>query len=94
MDGLQLICVDIIIDSTDQTKLQMMINKQQDQVWNMWHYHHDVWCQLPDTYDDCLSRGVSRSHWFSFLISFIRDTGEVKKICWKLDGVDVFFTRA
>ncbi|KAH8803312.1 beta-lactamase/transpeptidase-like protein [Xylogone sp. PMI_703] len=94
MKNLELVCLDITADTKDSTKLSMTVNKQADQVWQMWYYHYDVWCHLPQSYDDCLARGLDRTQWSSFLISFTRDsTGKVDGILWKLDGVDVRFLR-
>jgi hypothetical protein len=94
MDNLDIVCLDIAVDAKDTTRLLMTVNKQRDQIWEMWHYHYDVWCHLPKSYDDCLSRGLDRTLWSSFLISFTRDpTDVVKGLCWELDGVDVSFSR-
>ncbi|RYP09341.1 hypothetical protein DL765_008487 [Monosporascus sp. GIB2] len=94
MKGLDLVCLDVAIDSKNPSRLQMMVNKQRDQLWELKHYHYDVFNQLPDSYDACLSRGLDRTLWSSFLISFLRGSnGVVNSLCWKLDGVDVSFLR-
>ncbi|KAK0628899.1 beta-lactamase/transpeptidase-like protein [Bombardia bombarda] len=75
--------------------LRMTVNKQADQVWNLTHYQSDVFSHLPDSADKCLARGLNRTLWSSFLTSFTRDDegGAVNGIWWRLDGVDVHFTR-
>ncbi len=96
MDDLDVVRLDVVVDQKDPSKLQMMINEQHGQVWQMWHYNFDVFCHLPDRYNQFLSRGLLRTLWSSFLISFTRDasgSGAVTGCCWKLDGVDVFFSR-
>lgn len=94
MDGLDIVCLGMTVDPKHSDKLRMRVNKQPDQDWDLSHYHFDVYCHLPDTYDECLSRGLDRTLWSSFLISFTRDSkGSVHGLCWKMDGVDVHFSR-
>ncbi|KAI9155595.1 Penicillin-binding protein [Paramyrothecium foliicola] len=95
MDGLDVVGLDVSVDAKDNTKLSMMVNEQRDQVWKLSHYHYDVFCQLPSSYDECLIRGLDRTAWSSFLISFLRDSrGAVKALNWKMDEVNVQFSRA
>ncbi|KAK2595108.1 hypothetical protein QQS21_007193 [Conoideocrella luteorostrata] len=95
MLNLDVVCLDVTLDPKGSARLQMMVNKQPDQVWGLSHYHFDVFSQLPSSYDDCLSRGLDRTLWSSFLISFSRNhNGAVTGLTWKLDGVDVQFHRA
>ncbi len=94
MDNLDIVSLEVALDPEDSTQLRMIINGQADQSWQMWHYHFDVFCHLPDSQDKCLSRGLDRTLWSSFLISFVRnENGVVEGCCWKLDGVDTSFTR-
>ncbi|KAI6090466.1 beta-lactamase/transpeptidase-like protein [Hypoxylon rubiginosum] len=94
MKKLDIVRLDVTIDPANPTRLQMIINEQQDQAWKLWHYHYDVFCQLPDGPDECLARGLDRTSWTSFLINFERDADEkVHQLRWQLDGVDVYFRR-
>jgi len=94
MDLLDTVCLDMTLDTKDTTRMLMTVNKQPDQVWEMRHYHYNVWSHLPDSYDKCICRGVFRPHWSEFLISFdIDPLGVVKGLSWKMDGVDVYFSR-
>jgi len=94
MEGLDIVSLDVTMDPKDATRLLMTVNKQHDQVYGMWHYHHDVWCHLPGSFDSCLARGLDRKTWSSFLTSFIRDSSDnVSGLCWKLEEVDVMFTK-
>ncbi|KAK7751169.1 hypothetical protein SLS62_006853 [Diatrype stigma] len=94
MDTLDLVTLDFHVHTEDPSKLRMMVNQQHDQTWELWHYHFDVFCHLPDSYDSCLSRGLDRTHWSSFLTSFIRgQDGRVERLYWELDGVAVHFYR-
>ncbi|PVH86750.1 beta-lactamase/transpeptidase-like protein [Cadophora sp. DSE1049] len=93
MDGLDTMSLDVTLDDTGSGELLMVVNKQPDQSWKLWHYHNDVWCHLPKSYDLYLSRGVDRSNWTSFLLSFTRDQqGKVEGLGWKLKEVDVTYT--
>lgn len=75
-------------------RLQMIVNNQADQVWKMKYYADDTFCHLPDTYNECLAKGISRTNWNTFLITFNRDEkGKIVNCSWKLDGVDVIFNR-
>ncbi|KAK3395173.1 beta-lactamase/transpeptidase-like protein [Podospora didyma] len=72
----------------------MTVNKQPSQGWEMFHYHFDVFCHLPMNLDHCLVRGLCRSSWSSFLISFTRSSeGAIDGLVWKLDDIDVRFFR-
>jgi len=94
MDHLDIVCLEISVDTEDASKLTMVVNKQPDQAWEMWHYNYDTWCHLPGSYGDCLVWGIDRTLWSSFLISFRRDSaGKIDGLLWKLDDVDVFFHR-
>ncbi|KAI1323123.1 beta-lactamase/transpeptidase-like protein [Xylariaceae sp. FL0255] len=82
MDGLSIASIEMKISPRDPTRLQMMINRQSDQALDMWHYHYDVFCHLPGSYDECLSRGFYRETWDSTLISFRRNaTQRVALLC-------------
>ncbi len=94
MENLDIVRLGVDVDPKNATKLRMTVNKQPDQVWEMWHYNFDVFCHLPETHDACLTRGLDRTSWSSFLICFIRNDGVVTRCSWKLDGVDVFFVRS
>lgn len=95
LDHLDVVCLDICAETKDASRLTLVVNKQPDQNWDMWHYNYDTWCQLPASHDDCLVRGIDRTLWNSFLISFRRNSAEqVDGFFWKLNGVDVFFHRS
>jgi CubicO group peptidase (beta-lactamase class C family) len=77
-----------------QRFLRATVNRQEDQVWELWHHHHDVFCRLPDTFDDCLRRGVypptSHASWDSSLVSFRRNAeGVVDGLSLQLSGIHV-----
>ncbi len=94
MDNLDVACLEVVLDPEDPANLQMMVNGCLDQALPLRHYNHDVFSYLPDSYDECLKRGLDRTQWSVFLISFLRhDQGGVNGVCWKLDGVDTFFSR-
>jgi CubicO group peptidase (beta-lactamase class C family) len=94
MEDLDVVCIDVERSLQDASRLQMTINKQTDQTLNLWHYHFDVFCHLPDSFDACLARGFYRDTWDSTLISFKRNgVEEVTSLCWTLNGVDVVFSR-
>ncbi|KAK1455574.1 hypothetical protein CMEL01_04334, partial [Colletotrichum melonis] len=77
---------------TSSTGLRMRVNGLADQEYYLWHYHADVWCYLPESADQCLRRGLDRSDWTSYLISFQRDAeGQVEKLGWDMCGVSVVF---
>ncbi|KAK1475994.1 hypothetical protein CTAM01_15565 [Colletotrichum tamarilloi] len=77
---------------TSSTGLRMRVNGLADQEYYLWHYHVDVWCYLPESADQCLRRGLDRSDWTSYLISFQRDAeGQVEKLGWDMCGVSVVF---
>ncbi|KAH9205523.1 hypothetical protein DL95DRAFT_470514 [Leptodontidium sp. 2 PMI_412] len=89
-DHLDIICLDISVNTKDASRLTMVVNKQSDQAWEMWHYNYDTWYYLPDSYDNCLIRGLDRTLWSSFLISFRRDSAEkINGLFWKLDSMDL-----
>ncbi|KAI1124368.1 beta-lactamase/transpeptidase-like protein [Nemania abortiva] len=95
MEDLDIVCIDVEKSLQDETRLRMTINKQTDQTLDLWHYHFDVFCHLPDSLDACLARGFYRDTWDSTLISFKRnDVKKVTSLCWTLNGVDVIFSRA
>jgi CubicO group peptidase (beta-lactamase class C family) len=95
MQGLDVATIDISINQSQEYPLLMTMNRQPDQVWKLWHYHNDVFCQLPPTYDECLIRGLDRTTWSSFLISFVRDhRGTVQLLSWEMDDVKVQFLRS
>ncbi|KAJ2902099.1 hypothetical protein MKZ38_001008 [Zalerion maritima] len=95
MENLDSVCLDVELDPEDPAKLWMMVNKQADQVWELSRHKPDVFSQLPDSHDKCLSRGLDRTQWSSFLIAFTRGAeGAVEGLRWKLDGVNVHFPRA
>lgn len=93
MDNLSLVTLDV--GSADKPgRLSVVINNEWKQVWESWHYHSDVIWYLPENHDLCLLVSLERTHWSSFLISFIRGQyGVVKELELKLDGVVVRFTR-
>ena len=86
--------LEVVLDPEDPANLQMMFNGCLDQALPLRHYNHDVFSYLPGCYDECLKRELDWTQWSAFLISFLRDDQEgVKGVCWKLDGVDTFFSR-
>ncbi|KAK4244750.1 beta-lactamase/transpeptidase-like protein [Corynascus novoguineensis] len=94
MDDLDVAFIEVVSSPNDSAGLQMMVNGYRDQALPLQHYNHDVFTYLPDSYDECLKRGMDLTLWSTFLISFLRDDrGRVKGICWKLDGVATFFSR-
>ncbi|KAL6695216.1 beta-lactamase/transpeptidase-like protein [Trichoderma pleuroticola] len=75
-------------------RLQMIVNDQADQVWEMKYYADDTFCHLPDTYNECLAKGINRTKWNTFLITFNRDEkGKIINCSWRLDDIDVIFNR-
>ncbi|KAI1378294.1 beta-lactamase/transpeptidase-like protein [Hypoxylon crocopeplum] len=95
MKNLDIVCLDIAVEPEDPTKLQMMVNKQPDQVWKLWYCNDDKFCRLPDSIDQCLSRGLDKTILTSCFISFMRGSdGKVNLLCWELDGVEVHFLLA
>lgn len=81
-------------ESAASETMVMRINRCEDQEYAVWHYHHDVWCYLPQSYDHYLKRALYRENWESFLISFHRDSqGRVCSLSWDLGGVEVIFFR-
>ncbi|KAK4210491.1 beta-lactamase/transpeptidase-like protein [Rhypophila decipiens] len=85
------ICVSLVPNSGI---MRMRINGHDDQAMVLNYYNDDVFSYLPDSYDECLKRGLDRTHWSAFLIHFLRDEqGRVKGCRWELDGVDTLFTR-
>lgn len=94
MDKLDVAFLDVTMDPEDPGNLRMMVNGYHDQALPLRYYNHDVFSYLPQSYDECLKRGLDRTLWSSFLISFLRDSeGRVKSLCWKLDDVDTIFFR-
>jgi CubicO group peptidase (beta-lactamase class C family) len=94
MDNLDVAFIEVSADPDDPARLRMMVNGCVDQALPLRHYNHDVFCYLPDSYDECLKRGLDLSLWSTFLISFLRDDKEaVNCIRWKLNGVDTLFSR-
>ncbi len=94
MDTLDVASLEVVLNPEDLASLHMKVNGCLDQALPLRHYNHDVFSYLPGSYDECLKRGLDRTEWSAFLISFLRnDRGAVKGVCWKLDGVDVFFSR-
>lgn len=93
MEGLDSITIQVQLARRETLFLLVLqLNGQKDQQYPMWHYHYDVWCHLPTTFDYCLKRGLDRDDWASFLTSFPRtDDGRVDKLCWKLSDVDMYF---
>lgn len=95
IDGLDLVQLGLAVDTEDPSKLIITINKQLDEVWKLRHYNWDVFCDLPDTFDEFVARDYSRDRWTSFLISFTRDaTGKVSGLSQTMDDVVVHFTRS
>jgi CubicO group peptidase (beta-lactamase class C family) len=94
MEDIPTICIKVYVDLEDMTSMKMMINRQSDQVWDLRHHYDDIFSHLPESYDDCLRRGIFRTHWSSFLTTFERDeSAVVEKLCWKMDEVGVYFRR-
>ncbi|KAK4446178.1 beta-lactamase/transpeptidase-like protein [Podospora aff. communis PSN243] len=74
--------------------LQMLVNGYEDQAMALRHSNHDVFSYLPESYDECLKRGLDRTQWSAFLLSFERDgRGMVVGLRWALDGVETRFKR-
>lgn len=63
MDGLQIVCLDVAVDTNDLDRLTLTVNNQANPVWELWHYSWDVYCYLPESYDVCLARGLDRTSW-------------------------------
>jgi hypothetical protein len=94
MDNLDIASLEVVMGPGDSYSLQMMVNGCRGQAMPLRHCNHDVFSYLPDSYDECLKRGLDRTQWSTFLISFVRDDeGRVKGFGWKLDGMDTFFSR-
>ncbi|KAK3290461.1 beta-lactamase/transpeptidase-like protein [Chaetomium fimeti] len=73
IENLDVAFIEVHSDPNDLAGLQMMVNGCRDQVLPLRHYNHDVFCYLPDSYDECLKRGLLLTEWSTFLISFLRD---------------------
>jgi len=78
--------------------LRATVNKQADQVWELWHHRHDVFCRLPETFDECLRRGIypptSSTSWEASLVSFRRNAeGVVGSLSLRLNGVEVILKK-
>ncbi|EHK43111.1 hypothetical protein TRIATDRAFT_33198 [Trichoderma atroviride IMI 206040] len=94
MKNLDIVTLQMTTTTGGSESLQMMVNDQADQVWKMEYYADDTFCHLPDTYNECLAKGINRTKWNTFLITFNRDEkGKVNKCLWKLDGINVIFNR-
>lgn len=94
MDNLDVAFIEVSADPDDPARLRMMVNGYADQALPLRHYNHDVFCYLPDSYDECLKRGLDLSSWSTFSISFLRDDkGAVNSMRRKLNGVDTLFSR-
>ena len=93
MDRLDLVTLQVA-HVAHRKSLLMTINKQSEQAWQLCHYHYDVFCHLPESYDAYLREGLVITQWSSYLISFNRGPdGVVQGLSLNLDGVDVHFTR-
>ncbi|EME80970.1 uncharacterized protein MYCFIDRAFT_176317 [Pseudocercospora fijiensis CIRAD86] len=73
MENLDKATVEVSFDPVNKGGLLMMICRQDDQVWKLWHYHDDVFCFLPDSYDACLKQGYAAASAEYFLVPFTRD---------------------
>jgi hypothetical protein len=94
MENLDVAFIEVSVDPDDLARLWMMVNGYCDQALPLRHYSHDVFCYLPDSYDECLKRGLDLSLWSTFLISFLRDdNGAVNCMRRKLNGVATLFSR-
>ncbi|KAL7973019.1 beta-lactamase/transpeptidase-like protein [Trichoderma sp. SZMC 28014] len=94
MKNLDIVTLRMTTTTEKSERLQMIVNNQADQVWKMEYYADDTFCHLPDTYNECLAKGISRTTWTSFLITFNRDEkGTINSCMWKLDGINVSFKR-
>jgi hypothetical protein len=79
MDNLDVASLEVVLNPEDPASLQLMVNGCRDQALPLRHCTHDVFSYLPDSYDECLKRGLDRTRWSAFLISFLRDNqGRVK----------------
>jgi hypothetical protein len=88
------ISLDIAQNTENPSRLRATVNKQADQVWELWHYNYDVFCYLPETFDDCLRRGFPPTSWEESLVSFRRNSERVPdSLSLKLRGVDVVLKR-
>ncbi|XXH04730.1 hypothetical protein Hte_011152 [Hypoxylon texense] len=86
--------LEIIRNTENRDEPLMVINGYERQAFKLWHYNWNVFCHLPSGADECISRGLNRTHWSSFLISFeLARRPKEDKLRWKLDGVDVDFFR-
>ncbi|KAI0145178.1 beta-lactamase/transpeptidase-like protein [Xylariaceae sp. FL1272] len=95
MEGLDAVFVQIIRNRSKPEELLLIINDNAGQAWNLWHYNYDVFCYLPRSFDEYLSRGFDRLSWESFLISFSRgEHGSIVGLSMMLDaGVSIKFKR-
>lgn len=68
--------------------LRLRINGNEEQTFDLHHYHHDTWTFLPSTRDECFRQGYSAYlySWQAFLIEFtgMKD-GHFQSVHWKLD---------
>ncbi|KAI1266453.1 beta-lactamase/transpeptidase-like protein [Xylariaceae sp. FL1019] len=95
MEGLDAVSLQITNDPTKTDELLLIINGNAGQAWSLWHYNYDVFCYMPRSFAEYLTRGFDRCSWQSFLISFNRgELGSIVELSMMLDGgVSIKFAR-
>ncbi|KAG9243400.1 hypothetical protein BJ878DRAFT_510953 [Calycina marina] len=94
IDHLDLVYLDIAVDTNDASELKMLVNKQPDRDWEMWCYYFDTCCHIPGSYEARLVEGIDRILWSYFLRSFRRySAGKIDGLCCKLDGLEMVIFR-
>ncbi|KAI1177460.1 beta-lactamase/transpeptidase-like protein [Nemania sp. FL0916] len=94
MNNLKIVFIEIKRSEKDANKLAMLVNGYADQALDLWHYHFDVFCHLPESLDACLRAGFYRSSWENTLIEFQRDDkGQITSLTWKLNSMNIIFSR-
>ncbi|KAK0624208.1 beta-lactamase/transpeptidase-like protein [Immersiella caudata] len=96
METLDVAFINTVLHSDPDSgpELRMFVNGFEDQAMQLGHYRGDTFCYLPESYDECLKRGLDRAHHSEFLIRFGHDEwGIVGGLMWVLDVVERFFIR-
>ncbi|KAF9773379.1 hypothetical protein IL306_008834 [Fusarium sp. DS 682] len=85
--GLNMSLVFSVVESHPIPHMRMIINGLPDQVFDLYHYHHNSWTFLPETRDACIAHGYSAfiSEWENVVLDFENDVdGVFQVVNWKL----------
>jgi hypothetical protein len=70
--------------------LTLQLNEEPDQSFEMYHYDHDRWTFMPDSYDECLKHGYSTyaDYWPTFVVAWTEshENGSLSAIEWAMDA--------